>query len=84
MHHVLGHDKVLGRIDHRFLQIGPREAGERIEFPYPLDRIEIQFDSVGFFGVGGINLDGIAPNPEAASFEDGIVSFRIGGKSGSA
>ncbi len=77
--HVLGHDKVLGRVHHRLFQIVPRIAREGIKLPYPLYRIEVELYSVCLLGVGGVYLDDVTSNPEASPVEYGVVPFVLEG-----
>jgi hypothetical protein len=48
-------------------------AGERIDLADPLDLVAPQLDPDGLFGVGGEDLDRVAPDPERSLLESNVV-----------
>ena len=62
-------DEVLGGIDGALLELRDRVAGERIDLADPLDLVAPQLDPDGLLGIGGEDLDRVAPDPEGALLE---------------
>ena len=74
--HVFRHHEMLGRIDDGFFEIFSYGASrQRIEFSYPRNGIEIEFDPICFFEICRIYFQHISPYAESASFKDHIVAL---------
>jgi hypothetical protein len=61
------------RIDGHLLQLGDRLPGERIDLADPLDLVAPELDPDRLLGIGRIDLDAVAPHPERAGLEGGVV-----------
>ena len=70
--HVVG-----GGEDDQLLQIVAQVAGEGVELADPLHRVAEELDADGLLLVGRVDLDGVAPDPEAAPAEDGVVAVVV-------
>ena len=67
-------DEVLGRVDGALVELGDGIAGERVDLADPLDLVAPELDADGLLGVGGEDLDRVAPDPEGALLEGGVVA----------
>ena len=73
---VAGH--VVGGGEHdQLLDLLPDVAGEGVEAADPLHLVAEQLDAHGLLLVGGVELDGVAPHPEVAPGEHGVVAVVV-------
>ena len=66
-------DEVLGGVDGALVDLRDGVAGERIDLADPLDLVAPELDPDRLLGVGGEDLDRIAPDPEGALLERDVV-----------
>jgi hypothetical protein len=70
--HVVG-----GGEDHQLLEIVTQVPGEGVELADALDGVAEELDAHGLLLVGGMQFDGVAPDPEAAPAEHGVVAVVV-------
>ncbi len=60
--------------DDQFLEVDPDLAGDHVEGPDALDGVTEEFDAHGLALVGGVDLDGVAVDPELAAGQALVVA----------
>ena len=75
----LGHHKLLGRVDHRPVQLLQDLARDGLKAPDPGYAIVVKLYPVGFLDIGRIDLEDIPPDAEAGPLEDGVVALILEG-----
>ena len=68
--HVVG-----GRVHDQLVELGHLLAGEGVDHHDGLDLVAEQLDSHGRLVVGGVDLDGVAPDPELAPHQVHVVAL---------
>ena len=70
-------NKMAGRIYKSPLFFGEYLAGKRLELPYPLNFVAVEFHSYGGFKISGKYFYRVPPNPEFAAGKLDVVSFVV-------
>ncbi len=62
---------------HQLVDVLADVAGEGVEAPDPLHLVAEELDAHRLLLVGGMELDGVAPHPEMAAGEHGVVAVVV-------
>ena len=74
---VLAGDVVGRRVDGQVLVLGHLLAGERVDDGDGLDLVAEELDPHGGLVVGGVHLERVAPHPELAAHQVGVVAVVV-------
>ena len=75
LHPLVAGDVVGGRQHDQLVEEPDALAGERVDLGDLLDVVAEQLDADDRLLVGGVHLDGVAPHPELAADEVGVVAL---------